>query len=92
MGRARKQQLALEQQCEHGLLQEPTRGNHNHGHSYRLVPFVLGIYIYILQRPSEGQAIGWDPISFMKQPSTLLLGALIFLAGFVWEFRCVTRK
>jgi len=52
-----------------------------------LPPFLMGLYLYIAYKPKENEAIGWDPISFTKQPVAWLIIALIFVAGFVWEFR-----
>ena len=52
-----------------------------------LSPFLMGLYLYIAYKPKENEAIGWDPISFTKRPVAWLIIALIFVAGFVWEFR-----
>ena len=54
-----------------------------------LSPFLMGLYVYIIYKPKENEAIGWDPISFAHRPSAWLIIAVIviFMAGFVWEFR-----
>jgi hypothetical protein len=52
-----------------------------------LSPFVMALYLYLFRRPSLSETIGWDPISFGRQPFSWLLGTLIFLLGFLWEFR-----
>jgi len=57
-----------------------------------LSPFVMLIYVYVVYRPAANQAVGWDPVSFAKQPLSWLIGTLIFLAGFLWEFRRATSK
>ncbi len=58
--------------------------------------FATAIYLWIAYRPpdtgSEG-SIGWDPISVTRPaPWLLLIGILIFLAGFFWEFRRAIRR
>ncbi len=52
-----------------------------------LSPIIMGIYFYVVYRPDANEAIGWDPTSFVKQPMIWAVTAVIFLAGFVWEFR-----
>ena len=52
-----------------------------------LSPFVMGIYLYVVYKPAANEGIGRDPISFAKQPLYWLIAALIFWAGFIWEFR-----
>jgi cell division protein FtsX len=52
-----------------------------------LSPIVMGVYFYVVYRPAANEAIGWDPTSFVKQPMIWAVTAVIFLAGFVWEFR-----
>ena len=54
-------------------------------------PIVMGIYFYIVYRPGN-EAVGWDPTSFTTQPLVWATGILIFVAGFVWEFRRVHPK
>jgi hypothetical protein len=52
--------------------------------------------IYVNRGPAEGGAIGLDPISlgkqFAKQSFAWILASVIFLAGFVWEFRRAASK
>jgi len=57
-----------------------------------LSPLIMGIYLYVVYRPAANEAIGWDPISFAKRPLIWLVGALIFLAGSLWEFRRANSK
>jgi hypothetical protein len=60
-----------------------------------LSPFIVGIYISLVYKPAANESIGsigWDPISFAKQPLCWLVAALIFLAGFMWELRRATSK
>ena len=57
-----------------------------------LSPFIMGIYLYVVYRPAANEAISWDPISFAKRQLIWLVGALIFLAEFMWEFRRATSK
>jgi hypothetical protein len=57
-----------------------------------LSPIVMGIYFLVVYRPQANEAIGWDPTSFAKQPMIWAVAALIFLAGFVWEFRRAQPK
>jgi hypothetical protein len=57
-----------------------------------LSPIVMGIYFFIVYRPGRNEAVGWDPTSFVKQPLIWAIGMLIFVAGFVWEFRLVHSK
>jgi hypothetical protein len=52
-----------------------------------LSPIVMGIYFYVVYRPGANEAVGWDPTSFVKQPMIWTVTAVIFVAGFVWEFR-----
>jgi hypothetical protein len=52
-----------------------------------LSPIVMGIYFYSVYRPGAREAIGWDPTLFTQQPRIWAISMLIFVAGFVWEFR-----
>lgn len=52
-----------------------------------LSPIVMGIYFYAVYRPGANDATGWDPTLAAKQPLIWTIGVLIFVAGFVWEFR-----
>jgi hypothetical protein len=38
----------------------------------------MGIYLWIVFKPAENEAVGWDPISLTK-PLTWLVGLGIFL-------------
>jgi cell division protein FtsX len=52
-----------------------------------LSPIVMAVYFYLVYRTATNEATGWDPTSFVRQPSILAIIALIFVSGFVWEFR-----
>jgi hypothetical protein len=52
-----------------------------------LSPIVMGIYFLVVYRPGASEAIAWDPTSFARQPLIWAISGLIFVAGFVWEFR-----
>jgi ABC-type molybdate transport system permease subunit len=57
-----------------------------------LSPIVMGIYFLVVYRPGANGAIGWDPTSFARQPLIWTTSALIFVVGFVWEFRRAPRN
>ena len=57
-----------------------------------LSPIVMAVYFYLAYRTGTNEATGWDPTSFVTQPSVWATSALIFLSGFVWEFRLVHSK
>ena len=57
-----------------------------------LSPIVMGIYFYFVYSRGTDETIGWDPTSFVKQPLIWTMTALIFVAGFVWEFRRAYSK
>ena len=58
-----------------------------------LSPFVMALYLYVAYKPAENEAIGWDPISLVRPAPWLVVAAiLVFLIGFVWEFRRATAK
>ena len=52
-----------------------------------LSPFLMGLYVYIIYKPKENEAIGLDPISFAKTSLAWLIIVVIFMAGFLWKFR-----
>ena len=53
---------------------------------------MLGIVVYSWIHPQpEGYAIGWDPISLVKQPPLFLAALVIFALGFFWELRRLTH-
>ena len=52
-----------------------------------LSPLVMGIYFYLVYRSGAAEATGWDPTSSARQPLIWAISAVIFLTGFVWEFR-----
>ncbi len=56
-----------------------------------LSPFVAMLYIYLAYKPTGDEQLGWDPVSFAKTPAVWLIIALIFAAGFFWEFRQMTK-
>jgi hypothetical protein len=57
-----------------------------------LSPIVMGIYFLVVYRPGASEAIAWDPTSFARQPPIWAISGLIFVAGFVWEFRRAHAK
>ncbi|MBZ5612549.1 MAG: hypothetical protein LAO23_00970 [Acidobacteriia bacterium] len=60
-----------------------------------LSPLIIVIYLYVVQKPAAHESIGWDPVSFAKlanRPLCWLIATLIFLAGFMWEFRRAASK
>jgi len=57
-----------------------------------LSPIVMGIYFIVVYRPGANGASGWDPTSSAKQPMIWVISLLIFVAGFVWEFRRAHAK
>ena len=58
-----------------------------------LMTLVIGMLIYASVHPPSGEgSIGWDPISLYRaNPVVLLVPVLIFLTGFVWEYRRVAK-
>jgi hypothetical protein len=46
----------------------------------------LGLYMYFASKSIGDGAIGWDPVS-LNRPVPWVFAALIFAAGFIWEFR-----
>ncbi len=57
-----------------------------------LSPIVMGIYFYFVYSRGADETTGWDPTSFVKQPLIWTITAVIFGAGFVWEFRRAYSK
>jgi hypothetical protein len=57
-----------------------------------LVLIGLAIYNMVHSTPSD-MAIGWNPVSLIKQPSVFLVALVLgcFLAGFLWEYRRLAR-
>lgn len=55
---------------------------------------VIGLIVYsMIHRSQEEGSIGWDPISLVKMsPMIWFIAALIFCAGFLWEFRRLTHR
>lgn len=51
-----------------------------------LSPIVMGSYFFVY-RSGTSETIGWDPTSLAKQPLIWTMAALVFVAGFAWEFR-----
>lgn len=58
-----------------------------------LVIFVVSIVIYTSVHPPSGEGqIAWDPVSLFRiNPAILLVPVLCFFAGFLWEYRRLTR-
>ena len=56
-----------------------------------LSPTAMAVYFYLTYRTGVNEA-GWDPTSFVRQPSIWAISALIFVSGFVWEFRRAQPK
>jgi len=46
--------------------------------------------IVISRRTSEDTSIGWDPVSFARDPLPLIVMALVFAVGFWWQYRRLT--
>lgn len=48
--------------------------------------------IVMSRRASEDTSIGWDPVSFARDPVPWIVMALVFAAGFWWRYhRLATR-
>lgn len=43
--------------------------------------------IIISRRTTEDTSIGWDPVSFARDPFPWIVLALVFAAGFWWKYR-----
>jgi uncharacterized BrkB/YihY/UPF0761 family membrane protein len=58
-----------------------------------LVILVAAIVIYNLVHPASGEgSIGWDPISLWRaNPIVWFIPVLIFLMGFIWEYRRLAK-
>ena len=54
---------------------------------------VAGMLIYTFVHPTQGEgSIGWDPISLYRMnPIAWFIPVLIFLTGFIWEYRRLTK-
>ena len=52
-----------------------------------LTVLVVGVYISITYKPKDGETIGWDPISFVRDSIGRIIIVVSFLVGFIWEFR-----
>ena len=56
------------------------------------VTAIVGLVLVKSQNLPDGQAYGWDPVSFYRGSALswlILIGA--FLVGFVWEYRRAAR-
>ncbi len=55
---------------------------------------VIGVIVYgMIHRSQEEGSIGWDLISLVKTvPMIWFIAALIFCAGFLWEFHRLTHR
>ena len=48
----------------------------------------MAVYLSAVYKPTEGEAIGWDPISLVhRSPWVIVVAILVFLGGFIWELR-----
>jgi uncharacterized BrkB/YihY/UPF0761 family membrane protein len=54
---------------------------------------VIGLIVYnMIHRSQEEGSIGWDPVSMVRiSPMICFIAALIFCAGFLWEYRRLAR-
>lgn len=52
-----------------------------------LSPIIMGVYFIVIYRQGKGQAIGWDPAFCAREPVIWAVALLVFIGGFVWEFR-----
>jgi uncharacterized BrkB/YihY/UPF0761 family membrane protein len=48
--------------------------------------------IVISRRASEDTTIGWDPVSFARDPLPWIVMALVFTAGFWWKYHRLTTR
>jgi hypothetical protein len=58
------------------------------------VVLMVGMLLYAsLHQPTSGEgSIGWDPVSLWRSnPVVWLIPVLMFLAGFGWEYRRLTK-
>jgi hypothetical protein len=58
-----------------------------------LVILVVAMVIYALVHSTSGEgSIGWDPISLVHtNPMLWSIPVLIFLMGFIWEYRRLAK-
>ena len=57
-----------------------------------VIRVVVAIFLRTIMKPAPGELIGWDPVSLARTyPVAYLLPVIIFLAGFIWEFRRASR-
>jgi hypothetical protein len=48
----------------------------------------IAVYLSAVYKPTEDEAIGWDPVSLAhRSPWLTALPVLVFAAGFIWELR-----
>jgi len=50
-------------------------------------PLVFVAITLFLPAPREGGSWGWDPVAFIKSPLSWVILMLVFVTGFVWEYR-----
>jgi hypothetical protein len=51
------------------------------------------ISVIIMSRRSSGDTvIGWDPISFARDPLPWIVLTLIFVTGFWWKYHQLTQR
>jgi hypothetical protein len=51
-----------------------------------LCPFIF-LAIGLLLPANTGGAWGWDPVAFARSPLCWLMLLMVFVSGFIWEFR-----
>ncbi|HEV8524936.1 MAG TPA: hypothetical protein VGQ71_10590 [Terriglobales bacterium] len=56
-----------------------------------LTPFVALAVGNLVIRRKEGAAIGFDIVAFSRSPFAWILFGLVFLAGFCWEYRRLSK-
>jgi hypothetical protein len=58
-----------------------------------LVIVVVGLVIYALVHPTSSfdGSVGWDPIRIPMNPVLWSVPVLIFLIGFIWEYRRLAK-
>ena len=53
----------------------------------------VGVLAYVFFAPSkDGVAVGWDPVSFVRSPSSWIIVLISFALGFLWEYRRLLRR
>src|ERR1035438_2121058 len=53
----------------------------------------VGVLAYLFLAPSkDGVTVGWDPVCFVKSPSSWIIVLTSFALGFLWEYRRLLRR